>query len=1043
MHDYFLLPDGSVDPTYYFAEPISLTSILVSIAISVALTAISTVLFGKPKPKVRTATFDSGTRTEVIRSSNEPRRVIYGEQLVSGPLVYATTTNGDDRLHLVVALAGHEVEAIDDIFINGTRVPARYLNAAGEVTEGEFFTGSSVPMVRIKKHLGSADQTADTDLIAEVSDWTTDHRLRGIAYVYLRLRGSQNLLPNGIPNVRAVVRGKKVFDPRDGVTRYTANPVLCIRDALINELDIGITAEEVNDTVNAAQATICDERVTLTTVTDQFTLEDVSDNRLILSTPEDAHKWKTGDGVTVSNDQSPADLPGGLSEGAYFYIRLDDGRFKLATTYQNALEHVAVSLDQVSPFAPGSGTHTIQLNDQVRYDCNGVFEKDQTPLKVIEEINTATAGVTIWAAGKYEIYAGAATPAVTTMTISDLRGPLEVRAKPERRELFNRVTGEFVNPDNFWQPSDFPAVENAAYVAEDGGDTLNRDIELPYTTDVTRAQRLAKIHLEKSRQGITVQVPCKLTALTVRVWDTVLVTVDYLGWSSKKFRVLAVKFAEELGGVDLTLQEEANTSYNWNFGEETLIDAAPDTNLPNPFNVGTISGLTLVSGTDQLLSIGEGSIISRIKASWTEPSTGWVDRYEIQFKKSTDADWTTAGLAQKGQTEFFVVPVEDGTSFDVRVRVISTLGSPGEFVTASNHMVVGKTAPPSAVDSFNIVRLADGTRRFSWTHDAVPADVRAGGGYVIRYKSGVTSDWDSMTALHTGLLLASPFESNELAAGTWTFAIKSVDSSNNFSTNAVFTTVQLGDPRLRGVLLQRLEHELLWPGAKTDSFVFGTQLLAATGLTIGDLPSTIGALAATIEDMIPRTDPIAYETPIIDLGANTSFTPLVTLTGTGTATVGMKIGSDADGAPVGAFEALSPQTLKRYVQFRFDAVGGASPNVALRFDTATIILDGDTQVDDFEDVNTATETAVWFESLGPGHFVVASKSGNIANITSATIRAIQGTDTPLQWLLVSKARAFGGSPARLGAEFKLFDQQGSPTNVDSVVDIELKGPKIR
>ena len=40
-----------------------------------------------------------------------------------------------------------------------------------------------------KTHNGSSDQTADSDLVSESDNkWTTEHRLRGIAYMYVRLR---------------------------------------------------------------------------------------------------------------------------------------------------------------------------------------------------------------------------------------------------------------------------------------------------------------------------------------------------------------------------------------------------------------------------------------------------------------------------------------------------------------------------------------------------------------------------------------------------------------------------------------------------------------------------------------------------------------------------------------------------------------------------------------------------------------------------------------------------------------------------------------
>ena len=55
---------------------------------------------------------------------------------------------------------------------------ARLFPSSGNTFEGK---------VRIKKHLGTSTQLADADLVSDVSQWTTDHRIRGKAYIYVRL----------------------------------------------------------------------------------------------------------------------------------------------------------------------------------------------------------------------------------------------------------------------------------------------------------------------------------------------------------------------------------------------------------------------------------------------------------------------------------------------------------------------------------------------------------------------------------------------------------------------------------------------------------------------------------------------------------------------------------------------------------------------------------------------------------------------------------------------------------------------------------------
>ena len=129
------------------------------------------------------------------------------------------------------------------------------LDSSGNVTSPSRYDGN----VRINKHLGATDQAADSDLVSEVDEWTNDHRLRGIAYLYVRLRYDADAFPNGVPEITATIKGKKVFDPRDGSTAWSDNPALCLRDYLTSTT-YGLGEEDVNvddDKVSTA-ANVCD-----------------------------------------------------------------------------------------------------------------------------------------------------------------------------------------------------------------------------------------------------------------------------------------------------------------------------------------------------------------------------------------------------------------------------------------------------------------------------------------------------------------------------------------------------------------------------------------------------------------------------------------------------------------------------------------------------------------------------------------------------------------------------------------------------------------
>ncbi|MFN9972767.1 MAG: hypothetical protein ACK58T_23050, partial [Phycisphaerae bacterium] len=106
----------------------------------------------------------------------------------------------------------------------------------------------------------------------------------------------------------------------------------------------------------------------------------------------------------------------------------------------------------------------------------------------------------------------------------------------------------------------------------------------------------------------------------------------------------------------------------------------------------------------------------------------------------------------------------------------------------------------------------------------------------------------------------------------------------------------LGDPPLRDVLLQRIEQSLSWPGTKTSCFLDPDNALHATSSqNWSNLPSAWSSLPATWDNILTNNSPIRYETPVLDLGADVTFTPLVTAIANGTVTLEMKTGTTADG----------------------------------------------------------------------------------------------------------------------------------------------------
>lgn len=210
----------------------------------------------RPKPPSLGDTI--GDRSQMIRSPIAARQIVYGRARVSGVLVYISTTGTkNEYLHMVIALAGHEVEEIGDVYFNDELA----LTGPGSACSGRF-TGFG----EVYKKLGGDSQTVETNLEAATAGltdgkWTSNHRLRGIAYIYVRLVWDAKVFVGGIPNVSAIVKGKKVYDPRSGLTAYSANAALCLRDYLTSPLGLAMDSSEIDDNAVEEAANICDEFV--------------------------------------------------------------------------------------------------------------------------------------------------------------------------------------------------------------------------------------------------------------------------------------------------------------------------------------------------------------------------------------------------------------------------------------------------------------------------------------------------------------------------------------------------------------------------------------------------------------------------------------------------------------------------------------------------------------------------------------------------------------------------------------------------------------
>ena len=150
-----------------------------------------------------------GRQLSFAPSSNMPRQIIYGETLVRGQPVL-TKTSGTDRQNLDMIIAIGDAgpyESIEAIYFNEEELT---LDGSGNVTSPSKYAG----FAQIVTTLGSESQSAISDAVSNITEWTSAHTGKGVCHAYVRLVWDSEVWTGGQPQIKFKVRGRKVYDPR-------------------------------------------------------------------------------------------------------------------------------------------------------------------------------------------------------------------------------------------------------------------------------------------------------------------------------------------------------------------------------------------------------------------------------------------------------------------------------------------------------------------------------------------------------------------------------------------------------------------------------------------------------------------------------------------------------------------------------------------------------------------------------------------------------------------------------------------------------------
>ena len=431
-----------------------------------------------------------------------------------------------------------------------------------------------------------------------------------------------------------------------------------------------------------------------------------------------------------------------------------------------------VCVTQVTPYSGGSDINI--------FDANAVLD---TSKKIIENTRTllkGCRGYLPYTSGKYKLVIETIGSASITLNEDDIFGGYSL-ASPNQNDKYNRVIVSYVSPDKNWQVDEvqFPPIDDsglpsadqhATMKTADGGFLLEGRYDFGQViTSTYQAEEMAEIILRRSREAIKLNINAGGQAYDLAIGDIVNITHSSLGFSAKPFRVNSLSFNEDFT-VGLNLIEHQNSHYTW--ATKTQAPTVPSTTLPNPFVVQPPASVTL---TDQLIQYNETPLTALDIEIGVSPDS-FVDYYQVEYKLSTDSDFIIhsqgSGLFQR------VLNVIDESTYDVRVKAVSSFGSSSSYVTAQRK-IIGAIAPPSDVEDLSC-NISGQEAHLGWT--AIPdLDLSH---YNLRYSTATdgSADWQNSVSLVEKI--SRPATSISVPARVGTYLIKAVDKLGNFSSNA-------------------------------------------------------------------------------------------------------------------------------------------------------------------------------------------------------------------------------------------------------------------
>ena len=191
---------------------------------------------------------------------------------------------------------------------------------------------------------------------------------------------------------------------------------------------------------------------------------------------------------------------------------------------------------------------------EARYAIDGVITTGAPPSEIREIMVVNCAGTYTYSEGRHLMRVGYWVPSSETLSEDDLGGAIQVSPFMSGDAAANEVSGNFVSPDDGYQAAPFATQAIAAT------DIRQLSLDLAFITSKYRAERVARIMLNRAQAEKTVIWPMNIAGLKVKAMDTVQLDTARYGLSNYAWTVTTWGMAADFGVV-LNLREENSDIY--------------------------------------------------------------------------------------------------------------------------------------------------------------------------------------------------------------------------------------------------------------------------------------------------------------------------------------------------------------------------------------------------------------------------------------------------------------------------------------------------